>query len=96
MQWILLILGFGSIASFHYLIYLKVKLYTRRMTLKEIGTIKSQANLAVLAVFEVVIWIVPVFFFRKVNDPENMRLIRRADMALLLTISFGIILILGS
>ncbi|MEI9921901.1 MAG: hypothetical protein WDO14_24380 [Bacteroidota bacterium] len=84
------IFGCIFIFSFVYLFIIKLKLYRRRIILKQMGMIKGNPNLAMITFLEAIFWIVPVWSFRKVKDADNLNLLKTADLCLFYTAAFAL------
>lgn len=94
MQVILMICGIIPLTLFGYLIYVKLKIYKTRTALQELGLINKKRNLEIISLFELLVWFMPILFFRKIDDLSYGNLIRKADISLLTMISSPVILIL--
>lgn len=97
MQFLIMTVGIVPLALFAYLIYLKLQIYKRRTVLQdETNLILKNVNLSVVTLLELVLWIAPIWRFRKLEDQEHRQLLRKADLSLVVMFATAISIIVLS
>ncbi len=78
-----LIYSLGMIYFSYNSIYQKIKLHNVRLKMQEQGQISKEKNITFLTFWNIVLYLLPVFKYKKVDNEEHRKKIREVNRSLL-------------